>query len=225
MTPGCTTVCRWWHPIASHHLVPSLFLHGLSLPPYSPFLSVGRLCQRSPGTVPVSLFCVGPTWRRATALAIGQLRPSGQPIPAVWEPFPTAAFGLGCPLVGSLSQQGLITTFNVPVLALSPACGERILCPPVPGPSTLLPWCVYRVSLPSRGMGAIRGDGWGWCGSRVMRGDGVVVIIGIIRGLILRYFPPAGSNPHLTILAMLHGPKIRGMRHQVLNYRIPSWAY
>ena len=44
-------------PSTSHRLVPSLPLLGLSLPPYSPFLSLGRLCQRSPRTVPVSLLC------------------------------------------------------------------------------------------------------------------------------------------------------------------------
>ena len=35
-------------PHKSRHSVP----HALSLPAYSPFLSLGRLCQRSPWTVP-----------------------------------------------------------------------------------------------------------------------------------------------------------------------------
>ena len=37
--------------LASHPLLPSLSLPGLSLSPYSPFLSLGRLCQRSPRNV------------------------------------------------------------------------------------------------------------------------------------------------------------------------------
>ena len=41
--------------------VPSFSLPGLSSPPYSPFLSLGQLCQRSPRTVPVSLLRVGST--------------------------------------------------------------------------------------------------------------------------------------------------------------------
>ena len=47
--------------MASHHLVLSLPLPGLSLPPSTPFLALGRLCQRSPRTVPVSLLRVGST--------------------------------------------------------------------------------------------------------------------------------------------------------------------
>ena len=37
-----------------------------------PFLSLGRLCQRSPLTAPVSLLRVGSTQRRATAVPFGQ---------------------------------------------------------------------------------------------------------------------------------------------------------
>ena len=40
--------------------MPSLPLPGLSSPLYSPCLSLGRLCQRSSRTVPVSLPCDGP---------------------------------------------------------------------------------------------------------------------------------------------------------------------
>ena len=61
---------------------------ALSLPPCSPFLSLGRLCQRSPRTVPVSLLCVGSTRRSARAIPIGQVRPGGHPIPAVGNPPP-----------------------------------------------------------------------------------------------------------------------------------------
>ena len=89
MMPGCMAVCSWRrlsasrhfplpfpgtlclreqrHPSASHPLVPSLSLPvAPSSPPYSPFLCLRRLCQRSPGTVPVALLRVGSTRRRAT---------------------------------------------------------------------------------------------------------------------------------------------------------------
>ena len=94
LTPGCIPVCGWrrllashrlplpfpWtvslrrrqRPSASHHLVPSLSPPGLSLPPYSLFLPLQRLCQRSPRTVPVSLLCVESMRRRATAPAVGR---------------------------------------------------------------------------------------------------------------------------------------------------------
>ena len=77
MTPWCIVlVCRWrrsladrhslpfpWTlylhrrrcPSACHHPVPFLFLLRLSCPLYFPFLSLGKLCQRSPRTFPVLL--------------------------------------------------------------------------------------------------------------------------------------------------------------------------
>ena len=66
---------RRWCPSASHHPVSFLFLLAQSFPLYFPFLSLGRLCQQSPLTFPVSLLCVGSTQRRATSLAVGQVRP------------------------------------------------------------------------------------------------------------------------------------------------------
>ena len=42
---------RWRCPSASHHPVPLISQSGLSLPPHTPFLSLGRLCQRSPWTL------------------------------------------------------------------------------------------------------------------------------------------------------------------------------
>ena len=69
--PETLSLRRWWCPSASHHPVPFLFLLGLSFPLYFPFVSLGRLCQQSPRTFPVSLLCVGSTQRRATALTVG----------------------------------------------------------------------------------------------------------------------------------------------------------
>ena len=89
-------------PIAHSHLVPSHSLPGLPLPPYSPFLSLRRLCQQSPRTVPVSLFRVGSTRWRATALAVGQACPSGHPQTGGGGPLPNSGcWAPGCPLVGS----------------------------------------------------------------------------------------------------------------------------
>ena len=91
MTPGCIAVCSWrpvgpppvpltlsLNPVPPQAAAPiglsppcalPLPLPGLPHPPYTPFLSLGRLCQRSPRTVPVSLLRVGSTRRRAPALA------------------------------------------------------------------------------------------------------------------------------------------------------------
>ena len=92
MTPQCVMVCSWRRLLPNHHLLPfpwtlslhrqrcpsathrpvsSLSLLGLSCPLYCPFLFIGKLCQRSPRTVPVSLLCVGST-RRGGGLAQGQ---------------------------------------------------------------------------------------------------------------------------------------------------------
>ena len=107
-----TLSINWgWCPLALHHLVSFLFLLALSFPlyfpflslgpwpwcpsashPSFPFLSLGRLCQRSPWTWPVSLLRVESTQRKATAFAVGQERPSGHPKPVVRGLSPTAAF-------------------------------------------------------------------------------------------------------------------------------------
>ena len=148
MAPSCVAVCSWRRllasrhlplpfpcplplhrrrrPSASHHLVPSLSLPGLSLPPYSAFLSLGRQCQRSPGTVPGSLLCVGSTRRGATALATGQGRPSGHPIPAVGGPW---GVHLDAPGQWRVQLPSLTPTHPQQPSALSPACGEHIMCP------------------------------------------------------------------------------------------------
>ena len=102
-------------PSASHHPVTFLFLPALTVPLPCPFLSLGlslrrprcpsashhsfpshsfgRLCQRSPRTCPVSLLCVEYTQRKATAFAVGQVRPSSHPKPAVRCLSPAAAGG------------------------------------------------------------------------------------------------------------------------------------
>ena len=49
-------------------------------------------CANGATGLPVSLLSVGSTQRRVTALAVGQVRPSGHPKPAVRNPSPTAAF-------------------------------------------------------------------------------------------------------------------------------------
>ena len=83
-TPWCVLVCSWLHQLADRHLLPfpwtlslhrrwcpstphrpvsNLSLRGLIFPLYVSFLSLGRLCQRSPQTFPVSLLWVGSTQR------------------------------------------------------------------------------------------------------------------------------------------------------------------
>ena len=113
--PWTLSLHRRWCPSASHHPLTFLFLPALTFPLPSPFpslglflrrprcpsasphpfpsLSLGRLCQRSPRTCPVSLLCVDSTQRRANAFAVGQVRPSGHPKPAVRYLSPTAAGG------------------------------------------------------------------------------------------------------------------------------------
>ena len=107
--PWTLSLHRRWCPSASHHPVTFFFLPTLTFPLPFPFLSLGlplhrpwcpsashhpfpfhslgRLCQRSPRTCPVSLLCVKSTQRKANAFAVGQVRPSGHPKPAVrpWD--------------------------------------------------------------------------------------------------------------------------------------------
>ena len=77
-----------------------------SLPPYSP----GGLYQWSPGSVPVSLLCVGSTQRRELAPAIGQGVQAHTPYRR-WVNPPQRRL-LGCPLAGSLPQQWHHTTLQ-----------------------------------------------------------------------------------------------------------------
>ena len=113
--PWTLSLHRRWCPSASHHPLTFLFLLALTFPLPSPFpslglslcrppcpsasphsfpsLTLGRLCQRSPRTCPVSLLCVESTQRKANAIAVGQVRPSGHPKPAVRYLSPTAAGG------------------------------------------------------------------------------------------------------------------------------------
>ena len=95
--PWTLSLHRRWCPSASHH--PVTFLLALSFPLYFPFLSLGlslhrpwcpsashhsfpflslgRLCQQSPRSCPVSLLCIESTQRKATAFAVGQVRGMG----------------------------------------------------------------------------------------------------------------------------------------------------
>ena len=113
--PWTLSLHRRWCPSASHHPLTFLFLLALTFPLPSPFpslglslcrpwcpsasphsfpsLSLGRLCQRSPRTCPVSLLCVESTQRKANTFAVGQVRPSGHPKPVVRYLSPTAAGG------------------------------------------------------------------------------------------------------------------------------------
>ena len=113
--PWTLSLHRRWCPSAPHHPVTFLFLPALTVPLPCPFLSLGlslrrprcpsashqsfpslslgRLCQRSPRTCPVSLLCVESTQRKANAFAVGQVRPSGHPKPVVRYLSPTAAGG------------------------------------------------------------------------------------------------------------------------------------
>ena len=105
------------HPSASHHLVPSL--PGLSLPLYSPFFSPERMCQRSPQTVPVSLVSVGSPGGGQLPFLLARGVQADTPILAVGVTLPNGGLGApGCPLVGSLPQQGHKPTFSLPCPAL-----------------------------------------------------------------------------------------------------------
>ena len=109
-----------WCPSTSHHPVSFLLLLARSFPLYLPFLSLGRLCQHSPRTFPVSLLSVNSTQRRATVLAVGEVCPSGHPKPAVRDPAPTAAFGpwdvhLQCPFTRALCLTLSLHTWRCPL--------------------------------------------------------------------------------------------------------------
>ena len=91
--PWTLSLHRQWCPSASHHPVTFLFLPALTVPLPCPFLSfglslrrprcpsashhsfpshsLGRLCQRSPRTCPVSLLCDESPQRKANAFARG----------------------------------------------------------------------------------------------------------------------------------------------------------
>ena len=100
---------RRWCPSASHHPLTFLFLCALPFPlpfPFPslclslrrphcpsalhqsfPFHSLGRLCQRSPWTCPVSLPCVESTQRKANAFAVGQVCPTSTATNHTWWNF------------------------------------------------------------------------------------------------------------------------------------------
>ena len=122
--PWTLSLHRRWCPSASHHPVSFLFLLAQFLPLYFPCLSLGRLRQRSLRTFPVSLLCVGSTQRRATALAVGHVRPTGHPKPAVRNPSPMAGGGGG----GLLARDELE--------------GREVLTPPLQGAQPMPSHCL-----------------------------------------------------------------------------------
>ena len=146
--PWTLSLQRRWCPPASHNPLTFLFLPALTFPLPSPFpslglslrrpqcpsasphsfpsLSLGRLCQRSPRTYPVSLLCVESTQRKANAFAVGHVA-SKRPSQAGSEvPPPNGGWwALGWPLAGSFPQRGHITTFPLQFPVLSPSFGER----------------------------------------------------------------------------------------------------
>ena len=95
--PWTLSLHRRWCPSASHHPLTFLFLLALTFPLPSPFpslglslrrppcpsasphsfpsLSLGRLCQRSPRTCPVSLLCVESAQRKSSQ--VGHIRIRG----------------------------------------------------------------------------------------------------------------------------------------------------
>ena len=194
ISPWCVVlVCSWRRPVAdrhlpfpwtlslhrlcpsaSHHPVSFLFLLAQSFPLYFPFLSLGRLCQRSPRTFRVSLLCVECTRRRATALTVGQvgaLKRLGLGLKRSSQtggegPLPKGGFwAVGCPLVGSFPRRGYMTTLCLSDPAPSPPCGERIMHP-------LPPLYVHGVCLkslfPRVACAGVVGGGW----RRVLGRDG-----------------------------------------------------
>ena len=115
--PWSISLHRRWCPSASHHPLTFLFLPALTFALPFPFLSlplafpsVGGIahrphhtpslpvplvgwCQRIPRTCPTLVLCVKSTQRKTNAFAVGQVRPSGHPKPAVRYLSPTAAGG------------------------------------------------------------------------------------------------------------------------------------
>ena len=169
--PWTLSLHRRWCPSASHHPLTFLFLLALTLPlpfpfpslglslrrlqcpaasPHSfPSHSLGRLCQQSSRTCPVSLLCVDSTQRKLRRWPGASKRPSqaGGEVP-----LPNGGWwALGWPLAGSFPRWGRITTFRIQVPALSPSFGERNTNP-LPSPSCL---CCARAGAPPAD---------GWCG-------------------------------------------------------------
>ena len=118
--PWTLSLHRRWCPSASHRPVSFLSLLGLSFSLYFPFISLGRLCQWSPGLSLVHCSVPGPhgggqlprRWPGTSRWAPPCRR---------WEPVPNSvSWALGCPVVGSLPQRGHITTFCPSIPMLSP---------------------------------------------------------------------------------------------------------
>ena len=109
----------------------SCLLTSLAYPhtPTHPLPFPREVVPRSPRTVPVPLLRVRSTRRRATALAVGHVRPGRHPNTGGGDPSPTAAFGpQDVHLRGSPPGRGRgggITTSDLPFLAPSPPWAEH----------------------------------------------------------------------------------------------------
>ena len=100
--------------------------------------------------------------RTVTALPLGRCVQVDNPYRRWGAPSQRRLLGPRMSTCGVALLQGHITTFRPSVLALSPCCGEHVMCPPK---RYLCLWCVYRVSFPRvawvqpRVAGGV-GDGW-----------------------------------------------------------------
>ena len=91
----------------AHQPLTTLCPSSSSLPNLSLYTSLSfplvSCANGAPGLSLFHLLCSRSAQRRATALAVGQVRPRGHPKPTVRDPSPTAAFGHGggggCPLL------------------------------------------------------------------------------------------------------------------------------
>ena len=127
--PWILSLHRRWCPSASHHHVSFLSLLAYLLLSTSVSFPLAGCANGATRLSPFQCSVSGPH----IGLAIGRVRPSGHPRPAVGGSVPNGGFwALGCPLAGSLHQRGHKTTFRLSIPTLSPPCGEPIMPPPPP---------------------------------------------------------------------------------------------
>ena len=184
--PSTLSLQRQRRLSTSHHLVPSLSLPGLSLPPYAPFLSLPRLCQRPPDCPCFTTLC----WVYTEDGNCPQRWPGASkwtPHTSSGGPLPNGGLGRGWPrdvhLRGRFPDRGTSQPSACPfprsvLLVVSESCA--------PLTPHLCPWCVHGVSIPGvawvpPGVGECRvmmcwvgGDG-----AVVGRCVGIVVLVGV----------------------------------------------